>query len=63
MKRAAESTSQNTKNKGRCKHESSDERLSSSSYSLRCNGKFFALCVARVCFFFMRDVLDGDCVV
>jgi hypothetical protein len=63
MKRAAESTSQNTKNKGRRKHESSDERVLSSSDSSRCNGKFFALCVARVCFFFVRDMLDGDCVV
>jgi hypothetical protein len=63
MKRAAESMLQNTKNKGRRKHESSDEHLSSSSDSLRRNGKFFALCVACVCFFFVRDVLDGDCVV
>jgi hypothetical protein len=63
MKRAAESMSQNTKNKGRHRHESSDERLSSSFDSSRRNGKFFALCIARVCFFFVRDVLDGDCVV
>ncbi len=63
MKRAAESTLQNTKNKGRRKHESSDERLSSSSDSLRCNGKFFVLCVASVCFFFVRNMLDSDCVV
>jgi hypothetical protein len=62
MKRTAESMSQNTKNKGRRKHESSDECLLSSSDSLRCNCKFFALCVARICFFFVRDVLDGDCV-
>ncbi len=62
MKCAAESTLQNTKNKGRRKHESSDERLSSSSDSLRGNGKFFALCIARICFFFVQDELDGDCV-
>ncbi len=63
MKRAAESMSQNTKNKGRRKHESSNERSSSSSDSLRCNGKFFALCIAGVYFLFVCDVLDGDCVV
>jgi hypothetical protein len=63
MKRTAEYTSQNIKNKRRRKHESSDERLLSSSDSSRRNGKFFALCVARICFFFVRDVLDGDCVV
>jgi hypothetical protein len=63
MKRAAEFMSQNTKNEGRCKHESSDECSLSSSDSSTPNGKFFALWVARVCFFFVRDVLDGDCVV
>jgi hypothetical protein len=63
MKRAAESTLQNTKNKGRRKHESSDERFLSCSDSLRCIGKFFALCVACICFFFVHNVLDGDCVV
>ncbi len=63
MKRATESTLQNTKNKGKRKYESSDECLLSSSDSLRHNGKLFALCVAHICFFFMRNVLDGDCVV
>jgi hypothetical protein len=60
MKRAAESTLQNTKNKGRRKHEPSDECSSSSSDSSSRNGKLFALCVARVCFLFVRNVLDGD---
>jgi hypothetical protein len=63
MKHAAESTLQNTKNKGRRKHESSDEHSSSSSDSSRRNGRFFVLGVARICFLFVRDVLDGDCVV
>ncbi len=63
MKCAAKSMLRNTKNKGRRKHESSDECLSSSSDSLRRNGKFFALRVACVCFLFVHDVLDGDCVV
>jgi hypothetical protein len=63
MKRAAESMLQNIKNKGRRKHEFSDECLLSSSDSSRCNGKFFAWCVAHICFFFVRDMLDGDYVV
>jgi hypothetical protein len=62
MKRAAKSTSQITKNKGKCNHESSNECSKSSSDLLRQTGKFFALCIVGVCFLFVHVVGDGDCV-
>ncbi len=62
MKRAAESTSRITNNKGKHNHESSDECSKSSSDSSRHTGKFFSLCVVGVCFLFVHVVGNGDCV-